>query len=342
MCVSWVSPSLLGIYTVDQFIPLVHQWHQLLKQQLLSVFMGLSLLPLCSTQTQRWDREQFREETSCNELLLTFFLYRCGTYCYKVSSKYQDIKWQRSYKVKSKRKSDVEFHAEFSGCQLCLIRPAKWKADALCRDVTTQEIFLVTQTLSDSWLGVEWEVEWLEGCGHSAVVDSAALFWKHVQWKTRDEYWTLWMLLLFYQLDFLVVQILFNLSLFVEKVRELVSKVTGSCLKWNIFCLHSQSYWGNSCEWVWCDLKWKLLCHGFVEVGCETFPPAKWGWKGKVYWQAKSVVQPVCSYTACILYFGCHYMYAAHQIAADLSVEICFQTEGVSSHFLALLTHLRS
>lgn len=152
----------------------------------------------------------------------------------------------------------------------------------------------------------------------------------------------LWMLLLFYQLDFLVVQILFNLSLFVEKVRELVSKVTGSCLKWNIFCLHSQSYWGNSCEWVWCDLKWKLLCHGFVEVGCETFPPAKWGWKGKVYWQAKSVVQPVCSYTACILYFGCHYMYAAHQIAADLSVEICFQTEGVSSHFLALLTHLRS
>lgn len=187
MCVSWVSPSLLGIYTVDQFIPLVHQWHQLLKQQLLSVFMGLSLLPLCSTQTQRWDREQFREETSCNELLLTFFLYRCGTYCYKVSSTYQDIKWQRSYKVKSKRKSDVEFHAEFSGCQLCLIRPAKWKADALCRDVTTQVIFLVTQTLSDSWLGVEWEVEWLEGCGHSAVVDSAALFWKHVQWKTRDE-----------------------------------------------------------------------------------------------------------------------------------------------------------
>lgn len=40
------SPSLFGIHVMDQFIPLVDKRHQFLQQQMLSGFMGLSLLPL--------------------------------------------------------------------------------------------------------------------------------------------------------------------------------------------------------------------------------------------------------------------------------------------------------
>lgn len=45
-----VSPSLLGVDVVHQFISLVHQWNQLLQQQLLSDLMSLSLLPF-------WNRD---------------------------------------------------------------------------------------------------------------------------------------------------------------------------------------------------------------------------------------------------------------------------------------------
>ncbi|TNN30855.1 hypothetical protein EYF80_058994 [Liparis tanakae] len=48
----WVSPSLLGVHVVDQLVPLVDQRHQLLEQQVLSAFMGLSLLPLCTPKTR--------------------------------------------------------------------------------------------------------------------------------------------------------------------------------------------------------------------------------------------------------------------------------------------------
>lgn len=41
-----VSPPLFGVHVLDQLISLVDQRHQLLKQQLLPVFMSLSLLPL--------------------------------------------------------------------------------------------------------------------------------------------------------------------------------------------------------------------------------------------------------------------------------------------------------
>lgn len=45
-------PFFLGVHTVDQLVSLVDQRHQLLKQQLLSVFLSLRLLTLCRTTKQ--------------------------------------------------------------------------------------------------------------------------------------------------------------------------------------------------------------------------------------------------------------------------------------------------
>lgn len=71
--VQCVSPSLFGIHIVDQLISLVDQRHQLLKQQLLSVFMGQSLLPLCTARTTQ--RSTGTEMTHMRTILTDYSLH---------------------------------------------------------------------------------------------------------------------------------------------------------------------------------------------------------------------------------------------------------------------------